>query len=238
MHDPLPMQSTSRRKCLRTMLGMGGGALAAAISARGALATAPPQRQNPPQTPDEALALLYEGNKRFVSGAPRDTHLDLAHIKRLAAKQTPFAAFLGCADSRVPIEIIFDQGFGDLFVTRIAGNVASSENIGSLEFGSAILGAKLLFVLGHTGCGAVTAAAKGEETPGQISGLFQYLRPAVKAASGNVEAAVKENVRLQAQTLAEASPLIAKLTRSGQLKVVGGVYDLQSGVVEPVDVGL
>ncbi|MFM7164866.1 MAG: carbonic anhydrase [Planctomycetaceae bacterium] len=137
-------------------------------------------------------------------------------VRALAAGQKPFAAFLGCADSRVPIEIVFDQGFGDVFVTRIAGNVACSENIGSLEFGTRILGAKVLYVLGHTECGAVQATMKGDEVPGQISGLFQYIRPAVRQAA-DLTAAVNQNVRNQALLLAESSPVIGKLVREKEL---------------------
>ncbi len=142
--------------------------------------------------------------------------------------------FLGCADSRVPIEIVFDQGFGDLFVTRIAGNVAATENIASLEFSTQVLGAKVLYVLGHTSCGAVAAAAKGEPVPGQISALFQHIRPAVRAAKGDPEAAVRENVRLQAQTLVEASTVISQLVAERRVLVAGGVFDLTSGRVETV----
>ena len=192
----------------------------------------------PPNTPDEALELLYRGNRRFVAGKCLAQHRDIKRLREIAPKQTPFAAFLGCADSRVPIEFVFDQGFGDLFVTRIAGNVASSENIGSLEFGTQVLGAKVLYVLGHTTCGAVAATAKGAPVPGQISGLFQHIRPAVKAAKGDIELAVRENVRYQAMVLAESSPVIAGLIKSGALKIAGGVYDLNSGIVSPVKLDL
>jgi carbonic anhydrase len=188
-----------------------------------------------PESPDEALAILREGNQRFVEGKSLSVHRDLDRVKEVAPRQTPFAAFLGCADSRVPIEIVFDQGFGDLFVTRIAGNVATSENIGSLEFGTLVLGAKVLYVLGHTNCGAVSATVHGAEVPGQISGLFQHIRPAVRAANGNPAKAVEENVRLQASVLAESSPVLARLIREKKLVVAGGVYDLQTGVVSPVE---
>ncbi|MGV2339839.1 MAG UNVERIFIED_CONTAM: hypothetical protein LVR18_39560 [Planctomycetaceae bacterium] len=141
-------------------------------------------------------------------------------------------------DSRVPIEIIFNQGFGDLFVTRIAGNVASSENIGSLEFGTEVLGAKVIYVLGHTHCGAVTAAVRRAEVPGQISGLFQHMQPAVKSAGGDVEEAIKFNVRHQSVILAESSPVISRRIQRGELKVAGGIYDLSSGRVTPVELPL
>lgn len=119
-------------------------------------------------------------------------------------------------------------------MTRIAGNVATSENIGSLEFGTQVLGAKVLFVLGHTSCGAVAATMKRDPVPGQISSLFQYIRPAVRNAGGDLDQAVSTNVRLQAQTLAEASPVIAQRIREGRLLIAGGVYDLATGLVKPV----
>jgi carbonic anhydrase len=112
---------------------------------------------------------------------------------------------------------------------------SATENIASLEFATEVLGAKVLYVLGHTSCGAVTAAAKGAPVPGQISALFQHIRPAVRAAKGDVEAAIRENVRLQAQTLVEGSTVISSLVSSGKVIVAGGVFDLQTGRVEGVD---
>ena len=198
--------------------------------------TLPSETLNALSTPEEALRALMEGNRRFANGKPTASNRDIGRVRQVAKQQKPFAAFLGCADSRVPIEIIFDQGFGDLFVTRIAGNVASSENIGSLEFGTHILGAKVLYVLGHTQCGAVTATMKGTDVPGQISGLFQHIRPAVKAAGGDLDKAILENVRNQAILLAEASPVISKLVQRKELIVAGGIYDLTTGIVSEVDI--
>jgi carbonic anhydrase len=191
-----------------------------------------------PPTPEEALRRLEDGNRRFAGGRSSAARRGLDRVKAIAARQTPFAAFLGCADSRVPIEIIFDQGFGDLFVTRIAGNIAANENISSLEFGTQVLGAKVLYVLGHTACGAVAATMNGTDVPGQISGLFQYIRPAVKTAAGDLNLAIYENVRNQAMLMAESSPVIAKLVQRKELIVAGGVYDLQTGIVTPVDTGV
>ena len=188
-----------------------------------------------PVSPQEAIERLKAGNQRFAAGQTVSAHRDLARVKAIAARQTPFAAFLGCADSRVPIEIVFDQGFGDLFVTRIAGNIAANEIIGSLEFGTEILGAKVLYVLGHSSCGAVAATMRGDEVPGQISGLFQYIRPAIKASAGDMNRAVRENVRNQAILIAESSPVIAKLLKRNELIVAGGVYDLETGIVESVE---
>ena len=188
-----------------------------------------------PATPKEALQRLMDGNQRFVEGRTSAPNRDLARVKETAPKQAPFAAFLGCADSRVPIEIVFDQGFGDLFVTRVAGNIADSSVIGSLEFGTAVLGAQVLMVLGHTSCGAVSAALKGDAVPGQISTLYQHIIPATRTAKGDLATATRENVRLQALILAEGSPVIRGLIREGKLAVVGGVYDLATGAVTPVE---
>ena len=197
-----------------------------------------PQAEAPevPTTPEEALQKLLEGNRRFAEGKSIASNRDIDRVREVAKEQKPFAAFLGCADSRVPIEIVFDQGFGDIFVTRIAGNVASSENIGSLEFGTQILGAKVLYVLGHTECAAVSATMKGTDVPGQISGLFQHIRPAVNAAKGDLNKAILENVRNQAILLAEASPVISKMVQRKELIVAGGIYDLATGTVTPVSV--
>ena len=193
-----------------------------------------PRRRDRDGTPEAALRALYEGNARFVSGTIEAPHRNLERLREVAPKQAPYAAFLGCADSRVPIEIVFDQGFGDLFVTRIAGNVADPSIIGSLEFGTLVLGAKVLFVLGHTSCGAVSATMKGDAVPGQISTLYQHIRPAVKTAGGDLDVAVINNVKNQAEILSEASPVIGALVKEGKLLVAGGVYDLGTGRVTPV----
>lgn len=189
-----------------------------------------------PETPDQALARLYEGQTRFAEGRVTSPNRNLARVREVAPKQKPFAAFLGCADSRVPIEILFDQGFGDVFVTRVAGNVADPAIIGSLEFGTQILGAKVIYVLGHSGCGAVAAAMSGGAVPGQISTLYQHLIPATRGANGNLDAAIKRNVELQADLLRSASPVIADLVKAGKLKIAGGIYDLATGRVTPVSV--
>ena len=201
--------------------------------------TAEMPAEPPPASPGEALKRLFAGNLRFAQRESLAINRDLERIKAaVSSSQTPFAAFLGCADSRVPIEIIFDQGFGDLFVTRIAGNIASSECIGSLEFAAGVLGVRAMFVLGHTACGAVMATMQGSEVPGQISGLFQYIRPAVKVAGGDLNRAVRENVRNQALVLAESSPIISRMLQRNELAIAGGVYDLETGLVEPIEINI
>ena len=234
-------ESLSSRRVLlgQAMLAAACGATGwAGYSMANTVGVNPMESSEAPETPQEALQILMAGNQRFASGQSMASNRDIDRVREVSRQQKPFAAFLGCADSRVPIEIVFDQGFGDLFVTRIAGNVASSENIGSLEFGTHILGAKVLYVLGHTECGAVSATIKGSDVPGQISGLFQHIRPAVKTAQGDLNKAIVENVRNQAILLAEASPVISKMVQRKELIVAGGIYDLTTGVVTPVDVGV
>ena len=142
-----------------------------------------------------------------------------------------FAAVLSCADSRVPVELIFDQTIGHIFVTRVAGNVATSEIIASLEYGAAVLGTKVILVMGHAGCGAVKATIQGAEVPGQISSLYPHIQPAVDQAGSNLEAATKANAKIQAALLRKASTVISGLVKENKLKVVAAYYDLGTGVV-------
>jgi len=225
---------SNRRRWLAGMAAGGCLATGAGLVSRSADGF---QASTATMSPREGIDFLYVGNARFVAGESVAPNRDIASLRAVAPRQTPFAAFLGCADSRVPIEIVFDQGFGDLFVTRIAGNVAATENIASLEFATQVLGAKVVYVLGHTSCGAVAAAARAEPVPGQISALFQHIRPAVRAAQGDPVAAVRENVKIQAQTLMEASTVIASLVADGKVLVAGGIFDLESGRVEPIELG-
>ena len=225
----------------RRLLGLataGTAALAAApLTGRPLWALPRPRWPIPPDlTPDQALALLYAGNQRFVEGHIEAPHRNLERLKAVAPKQAPFAAVLGCADSRVPVELVFDQGFGDLFVARVAGNLLDAAIIGSLEYGCLVLGARVVLVLGHSNCGAVSAAIEGKAVPGQISTLYQHLEPAMSSANGDLATATTNNVRIQAELLARSSPVIGGLIKDGKVKVAGGVYDLDSGKVTPVDV--
>jgi carbonic anhydrase len=229
----------SRRKAL-ALLSLSGAAVAAGGLSAAPLRAAPaPDDVALPEirTPLDAMAELMEGNRRFVEGRPVGPHRTLARVREVATAQSPFAAVLSCADSRVPVEIVFDQGFGDLFVCRAAGNIVTPELIGSLEFGTLVLGARAVVVLGHTGCGAVKASIAGEPVPGQISALYQHIRPAVeRSATGEQEDVARENVRIQASLLRTASPVIAQLVRENKLVVAGGVYDLSTGRVTLLDV--
>lgn len=231
-------QRNARREFLRTAAVAGAGMFATGalgtIYAPHAQAATPFRAAEPYASPAEALAALYKGNERFVRGEVMAPNRNMARLKEVAGGQKPFAAFLGCADSRVPVEIVFDQGFGDVFVTRIAGNVADPAIIGSLEFGVEVLGAQVLYVLGHTKCGAVSATMTASDVPGQISTLYQHIRRAAKESRGDLNAAIRRNVEIQAEILTEASPVIAKRLKAGALLIAGGVYDLDTGKVTPV----
>jgi len=183
-------------------------------------------------TPDAALAQLMEGNKRFTAGRLTAHEQDLAILKQhTEEKQEPFVAVLSCADSRVPVELVFDQSIGHIFVTRVAGNIITPEIIGSLEYGAAVLGTKAILVMGHSNCGAVKATIQGKEVPGQISALFPRIRPGVSQAGPDLESATKANARIQAALLRESSTVISGLVKSGSLKVVAAYYDLGTGSV-------
>ena len=183
--------------------------------------------------PDTALTQLMDGNNRFTSGRITAHEQNLATLRRsVVDKQEPFAAVLSCADSRVPVELVFDQSIGRIFVTRVAGNVVTPEIIGSLEYGAAVLGTKVILVLGHSGCGAVKATIQGEEVPGQISTLFAHIQPAVLQAGSDLAAASKANARIQARLLRDASTVISGLVKENKVKVVAGYYDLGTGAVE------
>jgi carbonic anhydrase len=184
-------------------------------------------------SPDEALKELMDGNRRFTSRTMTSEEHDLEILKQnTAEKQEPFAAVLSCADSRVPVELIFDQTIGHIFVARVAGNVVTPEIIASLEYGAAVLETKVLLVLGHGGCGAVKAAIQGKEVPGQISALYAPLRPAVDQTGPDLEATIRANAKIQASLLGKASPVLAGLVKEKKLKIVAGYYGLGDGRVE------
>lgn len=183
-------------------------------------------------TPDQALKTLLDGNERFMAGKILSDAQDLQILRdHTVEKQEPFAAVLACADSRVPVELIFDQSIGHVFLTRVAGNIVTPEIIASLEFGAAVLGTKTIVVLGHAGCGAVKAAIQNKEVPGQISALFPHLRQAVNQAGPDVVATTKANATIQAALLSKASTVLAPMVKEGKLKIVAAYYDLGSGKV-------
>ncbi|HLH34392.1 MAG TPA: carbonic anhydrase [Alloacidobacterium sp.] len=214
----------------RQFVGAAAAGLLTAVSPD-LLPSSQPQAQSP-LTPDEALKELMDGNERFASGRMTSFEHDLKILKEHNVdKQEPFAAVLSCADSRVPVELIFDQTIGHIFVTRVAGNLVTPEIIGSLEYGAAVLGTKVILVLGHAGCGAVKAAIQGKAVPGQISSLFPHIQPAVDQAGADLVAATKANAEIQARLLRESSPVIAPMVKDNKLKVVAGVYDIATGKV-------
>lgn len=185
-------------------------------------------------TPEAALQELLSGNQRFVTNQLRSPNDLRALREKTAAKQEPFAAVLSCADSRVPVELILDQTIGQVFVTRVAGNIVTPEMIASLEYGVAELGVKTLLVLGHSNCGAVKAAMKAEAVPGQISTLYPYIRQAVQQSGGNPDKAIEANALIQADLLRTSSTVIREAVEATRLKVEAAVYDLNTGAVRIV----
>lgn len=184
----------------------------------------------------QALQKLLEGNKRYAVGRAMHPNCSVARRGELAKGQKPFAAVLSCADSRIPPELVFDQGLGDLFVVRVAGNVVSNEVEGSLEYAAEHLGTALIVVLGHKRCGAVSAAVEGKATHTHIDSLIDALRPAVAQVKGQpgdaLDNAVRTNVRLTVNRLKESQPVLAEMVKEGKLQVVGAYYDLDTGLVE------
>lgn len=205
---------------------------AASALAGGIALAARPARAQSSLSPDAALERLMAGNARFVGNDLTSFKADLDVLRAgTADKQEPFAAVLSCADSRVPVELVFDQSIGHVFVTRVAGNVATTEIIASLEYGAAVLGTRVIMVLAHQGCGAVKAAVGGKPVPGQISALYAPLQAAVEQGHHDYEATAKINARIQANLLASASPVLAGLIGTGDLKVVAAYYSLETGRV-------
>jgi carbonic anhydrase len=192
-------------------------------------------------SPGQVLAEMMAGNARYVSGKTSDPEI-AARIAATAKAQFPKAVVLSCLDSRVPVELVFDQGIGDLFVGRVAGNIEDKDQLGSMEFATKISGAKVVMVLGHSGCGAVKGACDGAEL-GNLTQLLAKIRPAVDAVKGFkpeervssneefLERAIEENVRLTVAGIRKGSPVLAELEESGAIKIVGAVYELQTGKV-------
>jgi carbonic anhydrase len=191
-------------------------------------------------TPAEALARLKEGNARFV--ANRRVERDLAEQVRITGSgQYPFAIVLGCVDSRVPPEVIFDQGIGDIFSARIAGNFVNADILGSMEFATKVVGARLIFVLGHSHCGAIMGAVDGAEL-GNLTGLLTKLKPAVEAVASPegqrssqdaafVQQVAEKNVELTIEAIQQQSPVLKEMLDNGEIEIAGGMYDVETGEV-------
>src|SRR5580692_1439382 len=198
----------------------------------------------------EALALLREGNHRFVSNvSSRDAFESRARRIELAAGQEPFAAILGCSDSRVPVEIVFDQGLGDLFVIRVAGNIVAPSLIGSVEFAAEQFGTRLVVVLGHTQCGAIAATLNQLQRPIEnqshnLHSIVELIRPSVESLLATdlkhdlpalAREAVRANIRASVKHLRHGSEIIEQLIQKAGLVVVGAEYSLETGVVDFFD---
>ena len=227
----------------------------------------PVQSDRPMIAPAEALSRLKEGNSRFISGNrqhPHESDDERAYIAKnsyenpgavslgmtseqaskrrteLTKSQHPFAIILSCSDSRVPPEIVFDEGLGDLFIVRVAGNVLNNEGLGSIEYGVDILGAQLIVVLGHQSCGAVDAAMKtvaaNGKAPGHIQSLVAALKPVVESTpKGDLETTIKANVKHVVDSLRTSTPILKTKVDSGNVQVIGGYYSLDTGAVTFVD---
>lgn len=191
-------------------------------------------------TPHQALDLLKEGNKRFVANGALDRDTP-RQIKETVDGQWPHSVVLSCIDSRVPVELAFDQGIGDLFVARVAGNIVNEDVLGSIEYGCKYAGSKLVVVLGHTQCGAVKGACD-DLKDGNLTELLSKIRPAVEATetdgernSGNkqwVDDVVRKNVEMTIKKMKQDSDILSELAADGDIKIVGGIYNLKDGAVE------
>jgi carbonic anhydrase len=195
-------------------------------------------------TPEQALEELREGNARFVAGKPR--RLDLpAQVSATAAGQYPFAIVLSCIDSRQPSEIVFDQGIGDIFAARVAGNVLNDDILGSMEFACKVAGAKLIVVIGHSNCGAIKGAVDDVQL-GNLTGLLAKIKPAIDAVPADiqprtsknhafVDEVAQANVKLVMKEIRERSPILREMLSRGEIELVGGMYDLATGKVQFYD---
>jgi carbonic anhydrase len=224
----------SRRSLIR------GGAAALAVAATVPFQSIAAQAADAdPGNPDEAIQRLMDGNARYVANAPINTDFSHDRAER-SLGQAPFAAIISCADSRVAPEVIFDQGPGDLLVVRVAGNFVNEDGLASLEYGSLVLGIKTIVVLGHSGCGAVSATIdavkNGTELPGHLPSLVNAIKPAVEAAMKTkpddlLAAATAANAKLNAEYAATAAPILSEAQKAGKLKTTSGVYDIATGAV-------
>ena len=208
-------------------------------------AVAPPTKESQAaMTPQSALAELKSGNARFVAGHPLNRNQP-ADVKATASGQYPFAVVLSCLDSRQPIEIVLDQGIGDIFSARVAGNVLNDDILGSMEFACKVSGAKLIAVIGHSNCGAIKGAVDSVEL-GNLTGLLAKIKPAIEHVSADgqprnsknlqfVDKVSEMNVQLVLQQIRERSPILREMIDNGQIGLVGGMYNLSTGEVHFYD---
>jgi len=189
-------------------------------------------------SPKDAYNLLVEGNKRFVQDIKANRNLQ-AQVIETSSGQYPFAIVLSCIDSRVPVELVFDQGIGDIFSARVAGNIINEDVLGSMEYACKVAGSKIVVVLGHTKCGAVTAACNHVEL-GNITALLDKIQPAVESIKkegeemndATIEEVVYENVRLSKERIRKESPILCEMEDNGEIEIIGAVYSVSTGEVE------
>ena len=189
-------------------------------------------------TSADAHRILAEGNGRFVQNVKAQRNLQ-AQVLETSVGQFPFAVVLSCIDSRVPAELVFDQGIGDIFSVRVAGNIINEDVLGSIEYGCKVAGSKIVVVLGHTKCGAVTAACNNVEL-GNITQLLDKIKPAVKLINSSnqpmddnaIEEVALSNVRLSISQIRRLSPILAEMEKNGEIEIVGAMYSVSSGKVE------
>lgn len=197
-----------------------------------------PHAARPGPSADAVIKQLKDGNARFVAGKSKHPNETMARVKELSAGQRPSAIVLGCSDSRVPPEILFDGGLGDLFVVRVAGNVAEPHTLGSIEYAAEHLGSPVIVVLGHHKCGAVKATSEGAGTEGNLGQLVGEIKPAVAAVKGKadkegeVHAAIHQHAKNVAGELVSESAVLKKLVEEGKVKIAVAVYDLDTGKVD------
>jgi len=185
---------------------------------------------------DENVQKLIEGNKRFAASKPIHPNQTTERRVEVSKGQKPFAVILGCSDSRIPPEIIFDQGLGDLFIIRVAGNIVDDIALGSIEYAVDHLGVQLVVVLGHGKCGAVSATVQGGEAHGHINCIVKAIAPAVEKAkkqSGDlIDNSIKANVELVVDQIVSSKPILSELVKEAKLKIAGAYYNIENGVVE------
>jgi len=223
------MESCASRRQLLKMTAAGVAAMAATPAKMLPQVTAPEFPK--PGTPAEAMRLLLDGNERYLQQKYAECSLNLATLRHDSeVEQHPYAAVLCCADSRMPAELVFDGSLGHLFVVRVAGNIATPDTIASLEYAVAVLNVKTILVVGHTNCGAVTAAKHGATEPGAIAALFQYIYPATLGTT-DVAGAIVKNAQVQAEIVRGSSTVIAERVKDGQLSVEQALYNVGTGKV-------
>lgn len=241
-----PKTGLSRRRLLGSGLaaaGLATAGLLGGLALPGQAFAEAPVRPNA-ISPDEALKRLTAGNGRYAANKPRQHDFSAGRAARARA-QYPFAAIVSCADSRVAPELAFDQGPGELFVCRVAGNFVNEDGLASLEYGVQFLGVPLIMVLGHSNCGAISATIKVVQEnvtlPGHLPGLVNALKPGIEAAIARkpkdlLAAATEENVRYNVKRLREATPILSQAVADKKVQVVGGVYEISTGKVVAVEV--